>query len=203
MSGAGVFERHVEAFVGDLGLNPGPVFGTVARVDHKHVAVFRKSVHQQVVHDAPAAVGHAAVLDFAIKQGAGVVAGHPLDQGQSVWSRHEKLAHVAHVEHADAVAHGVVLFLQPGVLHGHVETGEGNHLSSCRKVRVVEGGEFKWGCLHGAKVMRRLPARGGTPRRGWTVLRQSPTCLQRPGDKPRWTRCATVLFGANPCPAPP
>ena len=190
---AGVFERHVEAFLVDLGLNPSPVFGPVARVDNEHVPVFRHPVHQQVVHDAAAAVGHAAVLDFAVEQGAGVVAGHPLDQGQSVRSRHKKLAHVAHVEHADVVAHGVVLFLQSGVLDRHAEPSKGNHLASCRKVGVVEGGEFKWGCLHGAKVMRRLPARGGRPRRGSTDLQQSPACLRTLGDRVRWRRRANVL----------
>ena len=45
----------------------------------------------------------------------------------SIDARHEDLAHVAHVEHAAGVAHGVVLVDDGRVLNGHDESAEGLH----------------------------------------------------------------------------
>ncbi len=55
------------------------------------------------------------------------------------------LAHVADIEQADALAHGVVLFKDAGILHRHVPAAEIDHPGTELAVCGVECGSFERG----------------------------------------------------------
>ena len=90
-------------------MNPLEVFQAIGSIDDQHVLVFRNAVYQQVIDDASLAIGHAAVLDFARGEFAGVVAGDVLNQIQRLGTSNTKLAHVRNIKHTTSFSHGVVL----------------------------------------------------------------------------------------------
>ena len=188
---AGIFKRHVEALVVDLGLNPAQ---SLARLLALTTSMYRSSAIRYTNKSStmPPRPWACSCIGLCRRTGRWRRCWRPTGPRPKRPVQTQKLAHVAHVKHADVVAHSVVLFLQPSVLHRHAEPGKGTILPPPQGARRG-GGEFKWGCLHGAKVMRRLPARGGRPRRGWTALQQSPACLQTLGDRARWRRRANAL----------
>jgi hypothetical protein len=132
-------QAHVVADIRQLSvegvvlLDPVPVLGHVAGVHHEYIVPVVPVLHainEQVVHDTTLAVGHAAILHLTYLQFTGVVARDVLDEVQSLRTTHEEFAHVAHIEHAHAIAHGLVLIDHASVLHRHEVACEGYHLGA-------------------------------------------------------------------------
>ena len=110
------------------------------------------AVHEHVVDDATAAIGQARVLHLSVHQFGRVVGADPLDQRQSVWPLHQKLAHVTDVKHAASGANGFVLCFQSFVLNGHVVSCKGDHFGPGLEVGFVQRGSTQGRGFHAAKV---------------------------------------------------
>ena len=101
------------------------------------------AVYEQVVHDSTLSVGQAAVLHLSHGELRCIVAGDLLDEVQGTGTAHDELSHVAHIEHAHTVAHGMVLVIDAGVLYGHHIAGEGHHLGAEGFMDVRERGSLQ------------------------------------------------------------
>jgi hypothetical protein len=134
--------------------DPCPVLVDVRRVYCEHEPVVVQAVERQVVHDAALRIAEERVLDLADGEDRCVVGGEPLDDRERVGSGDLELAHVADVEESHGAAHRPVLLDDPGVLHGHLPTAEGNHLRARLAVDVVERGALeracRWDLRHGS-----------------------------------------------------
>ena len=138
---------HIVALGGVL--YPGKVFGDVAGIDYKEILVFGEAVYQQVVHYSAVGVEHHAVQDIAVADFGDVVGEYVVDEAPGVGAFDVDLAHVADVEHAHALAHGVVLLDNAFVLDGHVKSGKGTHLCVKGQVQVVQTGRLVFVLFHG------------------------------------------------------
>ena len=188
-----VCEDDVEAALLDLALNPLPILGTVARIHHEHVLVLGVTIHEHVVDNASATVGHARVLNFAVHEFGRIVGTDPLNECQGIWSFDHELTHVADVKHATCGAYGFMFKFEACILNGHLETCEGDHFGTSVQVGFVQGCSKQGRRFHGAKLGRRLPVRGGRERPKWTFLAQTRACLQTPEDNGRCRRVATLI----------
>ena len=118
-------------------IDPEPIFVDVAGIDHHQIFGGRIFVDDQVVHDAAFAVRHAGVLCFAGGDGAQVVGRDVLQEFQCFLAFYPELAHVAHIEHAYALADDHVLGVNAGgVLDRHVEACKLCHFCAERNVNV-------------------------------------------------------------------
>ena len=95
-------------------------------VDHQQELPIAGAVGDQVVDHAAAFVEHERVLAMAGSKAGDVVGEHPVEPGGGGLPADEELAHVGNVEDAGALAHGVVLVDDRGVLDRHVPAGEGD-----------------------------------------------------------------------------
>ena len=119
-------------------MEPVQVLLAVGGVEHHQVLVGGAFIEDDVVHDAAALVGQHRVLsryrrDFA------EVGGHKAAQ-ECAGVRAAKVGarHVAHIEHAPALAHGLCFLQNARVLHGHLPAREGYHAPTRLQVRRVE-----------------------------------------------------------------
>ena len=87
-------------------------------------------------------------MRLAILQFGGIVHGDVLDGGQGAGAAELDLAHVAHVEEADAGAHGHVLRNEAAagawIFDRHVPAAEVDHFRFEGAVRGVECGLLEW-----------------------------------------------------------
>jgi hypothetical protein len=87
-------------------------------------------------------VEQARILDLPDLKFGGRVGGDVIREGASIRTKDFDLAHVTHVENADAGADGAVLFQDAGLLEGHVPAAEIDHLGAHPAVYGVERGGF-------------------------------------------------------------
>ena len=66
--------------------DPVPVFFDIAGIHHQQVFVVAHAVHQQIVDDAPLAIGLTAVLHLAGRKFRSIVGGDILNQVERVWA---------------------------------------------------------------------------------------------------------------------
>ncbi len=133
-----VVERHVEGL--RLLGEPGQVLVVVGRVRDRQIVVLAELVGEEVVQDASVFLGQDAVLRPVVGDLADVVGEDALQELQRLRPFRLDLAHVGDVEDAGLGAHGVVLLLDAGVLHGHLPAGERHELGARGDVAVVERG---------------------------------------------------------------
>ena len=131
-------EGHT-VFFGNLA-HPSPVLVDVGSVGHHEIMVVGDAIDEHVIDDAAFAVGQAGVLHLTVAQSGHVIDGAVLHEllGQRAFGA--ELAHVAHVEHADVVAHVEVFFDEAAVLNRHVVTGKFSHFGAQIMVDLVKRG---------------------------------------------------------------
>ena len=135
-----VARLHAEGL--SLGADMLPVLVDIGGVDAEHVGFGVDAVNQDVVDDAPAAVGHAGVLHLAVEELRNVVGRDALQQIERPGTLDPDFAHVAHVEDPGAVAHGHVLVVDAREFDGHVVSREFGHLGARGDVVLGEYGGF-------------------------------------------------------------
>ena len=135
-----VARLHAEGL--SLGADMLPVLVDIGGVDAEHVGFGVDAVNQDVVDDAPAAVGHAGVLHLAVEELRNVVGRDALQQIERPGALDPDFAHVAHVEDPGAVAHGHVLVVDAREFDGHVVSREFGHLGARGDVVLGEYGGF-------------------------------------------------------------
>ena len=133
---------HLHAEGLSLGADMLPVLVDIGGVDAEHVGFGVDAVNQDVVDDAPAAVGHAGVLHLAVEELRNVVGRDALQQIERPGTLDPDFAHVAHVEDPGAVAHGHVLVVDAREFDGHVVSREFGHLGARGDVVLGEYGGF-------------------------------------------------------------
>ena len=119
-----------------------PVLVDIGGIDAEHIGFGVDAVNQNVVDDAPAAVGHAGVLHLAVEELRDVVGRDALQQVERPGTLDPDFAHVAHVEDPGAVAHGHVLVGDAREFDGHVITRKFGHPGPCGDVILGEYGGF-------------------------------------------------------------
>ena len=132
--------------VGGLLVDPSHVLVDVGGVDDQEQVVLAHFVHQQVIHGSSVGIEHHAIEHLA-HLGTGDVVGEDIvDKFLGLGTSDAHLTHVRHVEHADGLAHGVVLGLDAIVLDGHVIACEWAHQRAQGHMLVVETGDFDFVC---------------------------------------------------------
>ena len=96
-------------------------------------------VDQDVVDESAVLVEQAGVLRLADLQLVDGVGGDEIGELGGFRPANFDLAHVADIEEADRVAHGVVLVDDAGVLDGHVPAAEIDHLRAQGAMDRVQG----------------------------------------------------------------
>ncbi len=110
------------------------------RVNHNQVVVRAQAVQHHVVHKRPFRRQHRAVVRLPHLQPARIVHQQLLARRQAARPAQLNAPHVAHVEHADSLAHRRVLRHQPGILHRHLPPAKIHHLCAQPLVRVEQRG---------------------------------------------------------------
>ena len=95
-------------------------------------------VDQNVVEESAVAIEKSRVVCLPSLEFGRSVGGNVIHQLQRLRAAHFDLAHVAHVEYADALAHGAMFLEHARVLDGHVPSGEIDHLCSHPPVHGME-----------------------------------------------------------------
>ncbi len=133
----------------DLLANPGVVLVLGAGVDDEQVVVVAEPVDEDVVDERALRREQRGVVRLAVLEARGIVHGDVLHGGQRAGAAKLDLAHVAHVEEADAGAHGQVLGDEAaagaGILDRHVPAAEVDHLGLEGAMGGVESGLFERG----------------------------------------------------------
>jgi hypothetical protein len=138
-----VLELAVE--LGELLRNVSQVLVLVRRV-HDHHHVIGKAVDEAVVLERAAVVEDPGVVDLVDFERGHIVRRHVVHEIDRLRSGDQELAHVADVEESAVLADGVVLGGDAGgILDGHLEAGEGDHLGAECDVDVVKGGLLEHG----------------------------------------------------------
>ena len=130
--------RHGHVAPG-AGGGPGEVLRRIAGVHDEHVGVGAAAVDEQVVHERALLRQERRVVRAPVGELADVVGSHALKVSRRAASRHLELAHVRDVEDPDALAHGLVLLEDAGVLDGHLPAAEIDQLRAELAVQVIEG----------------------------------------------------------------
>ena len=107
-------------------LELGEDVGAVGGVANDEITLTRP-VNQHVVDQATAAIGHQRVLDLTDLKVRDVVGGDVLDPFEGVGAVEFQAAHVADVEEAGTVPHGLVLLDDRRVLDRHQPPAEFDH----------------------------------------------------------------------------
>ena len=96
-------------------------------------------VDQDVVHEAAVLVEQPGVMGLAEFQLLDGIGGDVIGQSGGFGAADLDLAHVADIEDAHGVAHGVVLVDDAGVLDGHVPAAEIDHPGTEGSMDRVQG----------------------------------------------------------------
>ena len=132
---------------------------------HDHHQVVGVAVHEAIVHERALLGEDAGVVHLADRERGHVVGRHVADELDGLRPADDELPHVTHVEHAAAIAHGVVLGGDArGVLDRHLEAGEAHQLGAGRDVHVVEGGALECCGTFGHLTGVRFPSSAPRPR---------------------------------------
>ena len=94
----------------------------------------------------PCSYSEPGVLRLADLQLCDGVGGDGVGESERIRAVDLDFTHVADVEQADVLAHGVVLFEDAGILDGHVPAAEVDHPGAQLTVRRVERGGLERGC---------------------------------------------------------
>jgi hypothetical protein len=122
------------------------VLRDVGCVDHDEEVVGLDSVDDEVVHDAALGVARHRVHGAAVVELAHLVGDQPLHRLGRAGAAKMDLAHVAHVEHADCRARGLVLVENPRrIVDRHEPPAEVDHLGPQPAVRLAERGGAGFG----------------------------------------------------------
>ena len=135
-----VHGNHIESLC--LSLYPGIVLIDIGGIDDEEELVVRHLVDKQIVHGAAILMQHHAIVYLAHGSTGNVVGEDVLHELLRLGTAHQHLAHVAHVEHAACLAHGIVLVHDVGVLDGHLKAPERHHLGTQCNVLVVKTCSF-------------------------------------------------------------
>jgi hypothetical protein len=119
-------------------VEPVQVLLAVRGVEHHQVLVGREFVEDEVVYDAAALVGQHRVLPRHRRDLAEVGGDKAVQERACVRATKVSACHVAYIEHAPSLAHGLHLLQNARVLHGHLPACEGHHPRACLQVRRVE-----------------------------------------------------------------
>jgi hypothetical protein len=118
-----------------LGEDLGPVRGVA-----DHAEAVGQAIDQHVVEHAAVVAGHQAVLDLADAEAGDVIRRGAFQQGQGAGALDQEPSHVADVEEPDALADGLVLLQDRGILHGHRPAAELDETAAVAAVPGVERG---------------------------------------------------------------
>ena len=107
--------------------------------DHQHAIV--GSVDEAIVDDRSVLAEYRRVLRLSRLERSDVVGGDVIHEVDRLWSAHDELAHVAHIEQPRLLTHRLVLGGDSGrILNWHLEPGERDDLGTERDVGFVERG---------------------------------------------------------------
>ena len=138
-----IFDHGVEAVLGDDVLE---ILVLVGGVDAEEIMIVGDFVDQDVVHEAAVFVEQAGVMGLSEFQLLDGVGGDVVGEFGGFGAANLDLAHVADIEDAHGVAHGVVLVDDSGVLDGHVPAAEIHHPGAEGTMDRVQGRDAKSGC---------------------------------------------------------
>ena len=131
---------HIESLC--LSLYPGIVLVDVGGIDNEEELIVGHLVDKQVIYGATILMQHHAIIYLANGSTGNVVGEDVLHELLCLRAAYQHFAHVAHVEHAACLAHGIVLVHDVGVLDGHLKTSKGHHLGTQSNVLVVKTCSF-------------------------------------------------------------
>ena len=134
-----IFDGH-RTVLGQVLLEPFPIFVEIAGIDHQHVGFRGQVVHQQIIDQSTLAVGHAGILNPARKQSLHMIGRHSLQKGQSPGPTHYKLPHMRYIKKTACCTYGHVFSFDSAVTHRHLKAGEGDHLGLQRQMDSMERG---------------------------------------------------------------
>ena len=100
--------------------------------------IVRHFVDQDVVDETAMLIEQPGILRLPVLQLGDAVGGDVVGQLHGFRPANFDLAHVADIEQADRVAHGVVFVDQAGILHRHIPAAEIDHLRAGRAVHFVQ-----------------------------------------------------------------
>src|SRR5581483_11973587 len=138
---AEVFNEAIE--VAGILADPVVVFLARTRVNDQQVIEFRQAVHDDIVNKSALRIKHGRVLGLANGKAGGVVHSDVLNGEKGLRADQANVAHVAHIEEANAVSDRIVLgddAAAGGILDGHVPAVEFDHLGAHLAVDGMERG---------------------------------------------------------------
>ena len=143
--------RHF-GLAANLRPNPIGILVTVGGVHADEPLLLAEPCHDEVVHDAAIGATHRGVERLAYRERRTAVGDEAVHGRSGAGAAHEDLAHVAHVEDAGGLPHGMVLVHDARVPHRHLEAGEGGKAGAGSHMAVVEREAGRGGRRHGASL---------------------------------------------------
>ena len=141
--------------------HPVEIFFARAGIDHDQVIVIRHFVHDHVVHKSALRIKHRRILRLSNVQLRRVIDSDVLDGRERLRSVDADVAHVTHVEDANAVAHSEMLSDQAavlGIFDRHVPAIKVDHLGAHLAMNGIQCSFTGRGDIRGDRQNRFLSA---------------------------------------------
>ncbi|MNC41878.1 hypothetical protein D3C75_906670 [compost metagenome] len=107
-----------------MGLQPFEVLADVRGIHHQHKPLLTQTVDQEVIHHTALGITHQRILGLPGSQPRHIIHRHPLQERFGLRSRHQKLAHMGHIEQARPLPDRLMLRLDAGELHRQLPAPE-------------------------------------------------------------------------------
>ena len=149
--GALVLDLDIESL--GVAHDPFDVLVDIGGVYHKEELIVAHLIYKQVVDRAAVLVAHHAVENLAGRRAGYIVYKYVVHEPFGIGALDAHLAHMADIENAYSLAHGIVFLGNAAILNRHVIAGKRRHLRTKTHVTVMEAGNLDF-FSHGVVLIR-------------------------------------------------